>query len=81
MSVIILVVALFTGFSRRATAASTHGSVGPIWPDASLSGQSSFYYADYKVPHVPKSMFLPDHVPNCPETGRTVCSDFAKYPS
>lgn len=82
MSALIILVALFSGgdmlFNRRANAASTHAS-GPIWPDAPLSAQSSFYYADYKVPQVHKSKFLPD-IPHCPQTGRTVCSDIAKYP-
>ena len=81
MSLVILIVALFTGESlspRRASAASTQGAV---WPDAPLNAQSSFYYADYKVPPaIPKSAFLPD-VPHCPQTGRTVCSDIDKYPS
>lgn len=53
----------------------------PIWPDG-LYTQSSYYYADYKIPQPPppKPKFVPDP-PSCPETGRTVCQDVEKYPS
>lgn len=53
----------------------------PLWPDG-LYTQSSYYYADYKIPQhpPPKPKFVPDP-PSCPETGRTVCQDVEKYPS
>ena len=52
----------------------------PLWPDG-LYTQSSYYYADYKIPQPPpKPKFIPDP-PSCPETGRTVCQEVEKYPS
>ena len=49
-----------------------------------LYAQSSYYYADYKLPRAPpvrpvKQTWLPQ--PQiCPQTGRTVCEDVDKYP-
>lgn len=48
-----------------------------------LYAQSSYYYADYKIPpQAPppeKLNFLPG-LQICPETGSTVCEDVDKYP-
>lgn len=50
------------------------------WPEVPLYAQSSFYYADYKLPRVKSKPFIPDP-PNCPQTGRTVCEELTNYPA
>ncbi|XP_015782050.1 protein spaetzle 5 [Tetranychus urticae] len=56
-------------------------SIQPGLWRSSLS-QSSYYYADYKVPMVPPQKdkrFIPDH-PECPDSGGTLCKDVPNYP-
>ena len=69
-----------TAISSAGSSSINKVPASPIWPDG-LYTQSSYYYADYKIPQPPpKPKFVPDP-PSCPETGRTVCQEVEKYPS
>jgi hypothetical protein len=78
MFYVIPFIVILTILQLSCTVSSTTSASRPLWPETPLYAQSSFYYADYKVPPTPKK-FLPE-IPNCPETGRTVCQEIEKYP-